>query len=146
MLHGDISNHRSFVIGFRCEGSFIKYKRDSPLDLLSNAIFGKTHNASVNQDILSLMNYIYFDTEYTVMLVIDSKNYTNEAKRFLGDFPFNQVANIINSISEVTMMLNTGAMDYYVSDDEKDLSLVNSRYAMTSQAFNTLLRRGLKRT
>ena len=145
MLHGDISNSRSFVIGFRCENSLLHYKDSSPSDKLLNIIKGKTKRAEVDQKVYSLMNYLYWNTEYTVMLVIDDKNYTKEAEEFLSDFPFNQVATVIRNISEITMMLNTGELTYFVSEDILDRNNVNSRYAVSVGEFNTILKRRVKR-
>lgn len=145
MLHNDLSNHRSFTIGFRCENNLLHYKEDSLKDFLFNAIKGKTKCAEVDQKVYSLMNYIYWNTEYTVVLVIDEKNYTKEAKEYLSDFPFNQVATVIKNVSEITMMLNTGELTYFVSDDTLDRQSVNSRYAVDVDTFNTILKRRVKR-
>ena len=145
MLRGDISNERSFVIGFRCEGSLLHYKNESMGDKLLNIIQGKTRRAEVDQKVYSLMNYIYWNTPYTVMLVIDEENYTREAQDYLENFPFNQVATVLKNISEVTMMLNTGEMTYFVSDDIIDRNSVNSRYAIDTDTLNTLLKRRVKR-
>ena len=145
MIHGDISNQRSFVIGFRCENSLLRYKDDTLKDKLANSLVGKTKRAEVDQKVYSLMSYIYWNTEYTVMLVIDEKNYTKEAEEFLADFPFNQVATVIKNVSEVTMMLNTGELTYFVSDDIIDRQSVNSRFAVDTDTFNTILKRRVKR-
>ena len=145
MQHGDISNQRSFVIGFRCENSLLHYKEEGVVNKVANAFFGKTSRAEVDQKVYSLMNYIYWNTEYTVVLVIDEKNYTKEAQEFLSDFPFNQVAVVLRNISEVTMMLNTGELTYYVSDDTLDRQSVNSKYAVDVDTFNTILKRRVKR-
>ena len=145
MLHNDISNQSSFVIGFRCENSLLHYKDSSPSDKLLNTIKGKTKRAEIDQKVYSLMNYIYWNTEYTIMLVIDEKNYTKEAQDFLADFPFNQVATVLKSVSEVTMMLNTGELTYYVSDDILDRQSVNSEYAVSVDKFNTILKRRINR-
>ena len=145
MLHGDISNQRSFVIGFRCENSLLHYKDESLKDKIMNSVTGKTKRAEVDQKVYSLMNYIYWNTEYTVVLVIDEKNYTKEAQDFLADFPFNQVATVLKNISEVTMMLNVGELTYFVSDDILDRQSVNSRFAVDTDTFNTILKRRVKR-
>ena len=144
-MHNDISNQRSFVIGFRCENSLLKYKEGSLKDFLLNLIKGKTKCAEVDAKVLSLMSYIYWNTEYTVALVIDEKNYTEEAREYLADFPFNQVATVIKSISEITMMLNTGELTYFVSNDTLDRQLVNSKYAVDVDTFNTILKRRVRR-
>ena len=140
MLRGDLSNHRSFAFGFRCEGSLLKYKDTGLKDKVLNLFSGKTHRAELNQDVLSLMNYIYWNTEYTVILVIDDDHYTEEAKTFLSDLPFNQVCNI-KSVSEITMMLNTGELSYYIDDNDESRYLVQSRYAITSKDLNIILKR-----
>lgn len=145
MLHGDISNHRSFVIGFRCENSLLHYKDDTLMDKVKNSIKGKTKRAEVDQKVYSLMSYLYWNTEYTVMLVIDEKNYTDEAKEYLADFPFNQVATVIKNVSEVTMMLTTGEMTYFVSDDIIDRQAVNNRYAVDTDTLNNILKRRVRR-
>ena len=145
MLHGDISNQRSFVVGVRCENNLLHYKDDSLIDKIANTIKGKTARAEVDQKVLSLMGYIYWNTEYTVVLIIDEKNYTEEAKKFLEDLPFNQVGTVLKSISEVTMMLNTGQLHYYISDDILDRQSVNSKYAVSVDEFNTILKRRVKR-
>lgn len=145
MQHGNISNQRSFVIGFRCENSLLHYKDKGSSDKLLNIIKGKTKRAELDEKVYSLMNYLYWNTEYTVMLVIDEKNYTKEAQEYLEDFPFNQVATVIKSVSEVTMMLNTGELSYYVSDDIIDRQSVNSRYAVDTDTFNNIMKRRVKR-
>lgn len=145
MLHNDISNQRSFVIGVRCENNLLRYKDDSLGDKIANAVRGKTARADIDQKVLSLMSYIYWNTEYTVVLIIDEKNYTEEAKKFLEDFPFNQVGVILKNISEVTMMLNTGQLSYYISDDVLDRYSVNSKYAVSVDEFNTILKRRVRR-
>lgn len=145
MQHGDISNQRSFVIGFRCEDSLLKYRDDSLGDKVMNAIKGKTNRAVVDPKVYSLMNYLYWNTEYTVMLIIDEKNYTKEAQEYLADFPFNQVATVLKNISEVTMMLHTGELTYFVSEDILDRQRANNKYAVSVDEFNTILKRRVKR-
>lgn len=145
MLRGDISNQRSFVIAFRCENSLLHYKDETLIDKVMNSVKGKTKRAEVDQKVYSLMNYLYWNTPYTVMLVIDEKNYTKEAQEFLADFPFNQVATVIKNISEVTMMLNTGELTYFISEDIIDRHSVNSKYAVDTNTFNTILKRRVKR-
>ena len=145
MLHNDISNQRSFVIGVRCEDNLLHYKEDGVINKVANTFKGKTARAEVDQKVLSLMSYIYWNTEYTVVLIIDQKNYTEEAKKYLEDFPFNQIGLVLKNISEVTMMLNTGELTYYVSDNIIDRNAVNNKYAVSVEEFNTILKRRVKR-
>lgn len=140
MLRGDIANQRSFAFGFRVENSLLQFRENGLIDHALNFFQGKYTRADVNEAVLSIMKYIYWNTEYTVCLVIDHKNYTDEAKAFLDDFPFNQVVNV-HSPSEVTMMLNSGELSYLVDDCDESRYRVQSSYAMTSQEINSLLRR-----
>lgn len=146
MLNGDISNQRSFVIGVRCEGTLFKMKDNSLKDKVLNRLRGSSIlRAEVNDKVLSLINYIYWNTDMTVHLIVDSKNYSKEVENYLTSFPCNQIGQIFTNISEVTMMLNTGELTYYISNDTIDLANVNSRYAVDVDTFNTKLRRHIKR-
>ena len=78
MQHGDISNQRSYVIGFRCEGTLFHLKEQHLVDKVLNSFLGKFKRADVDQKVLSLMDYIYNNTEYTIALVIDEKNFSKE--------------------------------------------------------------------
>lgn len=140
MLRGDISNQRSFMFGFRCEHSLLRLKDQNVIDKVLNLFAGKMHRAEVNEEVLSLMKYIYWNTEYTVTIVVDDENYTKEAQDFFSDLPFNQVLNV-RSVSQITMMLHTGEMTYYVDDNDETRHKVQSKYAITSQELGTLLRR-----
>ena len=140
MLRGNISNQRTFAFGFRCEGSLLKYKDNNLADKVLNWVNGKNHRAEVDEKIYSLMNYIFWNTEYTVFLVINDENYTDEAKEFLDDFPFNQVLNV-RSVSQITSMLYTGELNYYIDDNDQSRYEVQSKYAITSKELNTILKR-----
>lgn len=146
MLHGDISNQRSFIIGVRCEDCLVKFKNKGIKDKLLNFIKGKAHNAEIDSQVLSLMRYVYENTEYTVSLIVDKENYTQELKDMLEDMniPYNQVGLVITNISEVTMMLNTGELSIYVDSCYNRRALVNSRYVVDVDEFNTMLRRKVR--
>lgn len=139
MLHGDISNSRSFVIGVRCENTLFKIK-DSPIPFPFSY---KLKHAEVDEKVLSLINYLYWDTEMTVMLVIDDKHYTDKVAEFLKDYPFSQICNI-KSLSEITMMLNVGDLSYFVDNDKIELHNINSRYAVQFYEFDSMLKRNRK--
>ena len=144
MLHGDISNQQSFVIGFRCENSLLKYKDKKVTDKLLNVVKGKTSRAVVDPKVKSLMDYIYWNTEYTIVLIIDKDNYTKEAESFLSDYPYNRVYQV-SSVAEITMMLLTGDLTYFVSEDMLDRQRVNNKYAVDVDTFNSILKRRVKR-
>lgn len=142
MQHGDISNQRSYMIGFRCEGTLFHLKEQHLVDKVLNSFMGKFKRADVDQKVLSLMNYIYNNTEYTIALVIDEKNFSKEVEEFLADYPCNIITNC--SVGQLTSMLNMGQLSYLIENDTMNRSRVNSRYCMSFDEFNSLLRRGLK--
>lgn len=142
MQHGNISNQRSFVIGFRCEGTLLNLKEDKFSDKVLNTLFGKLKRADVNDKVLSFMNYIYNNTEYTISLVVDEKNYSKDLEDFLADFPCNVIHNC--TIGKLTSMLTTGELSYLVDDDIMNRSRINSKYCMSMDDFSVLLRKGLK--
>ena len=86
---------------------------------------------------------IYWDSVYTVFLVIDYSHYTDNVAEMFDNLSYNSVINVRN-ISEVTMLLNTGSLSYFVTNDKIDKQTVNSRYAVTVQEFNTILKRNRK--
>lgn len=141
MLNGDISNIRSACFGFRAENTLFELKNKSVIDKVANFFKGDLTRAKINKEVYSLMNYIYWNTEYTIMLVIDDALY-QKSKDFLADFPFNQVCNI-KSISEVTSMLFTGEMTYYI-DNSNTRYEVQNKYTMTSDELSTLISRKYK--
>lgn len=143
MRHGDISNVRGYVFGFRCEGSLLKYRDDGIVDFALNFMFGKSHRAEIDQRILGYMRHIYERTEHTVSLVVDRRNYTDELRSFLEDMnvPYNQVGLVVNRYTEITSMLNSGELSFYVDSDYNRRMLVNSQYAVDADGLDTIIRR-----
>ena len=142
MLRGDISNSQSFVFGFRYENSLVHYKDKTFSDKILNSLLGKESRAEIDRSVLSLMNHIYWDTEYTVALVIYDENYKklkNELESFQTDIPFSRIVNV-SSISQVTQMLNTGELSYYI-DNSESRELANSKFAITSSELHRVLRK-----
>lgn len=145
MLHGDISNNRSFNIGVRCEDCLLMIKDNSLMDKVANKLKNKLLRAKVNEEALSLMNYLYWETDMTVSLIIDKENYSPKIADFLADFPCNHIDTVLTNISEVTMRLNTGELTYYVDLDKNRLSAVNSKYAVELEEFNNIIKRRRER-
>lgn len=142
MLRGDISNSQSFVFGFRYENSLVHYKDKTFSDKILNSLLGKESRAEIDRSVLYLMTHIYWDTEYTVALVIDDKNYKklkSELESFQTDIPFSRIVNV-SSISQVTQMLNTGELSYYI-DNSENRELANSKFAITSSELHRVLRK-----
>lgn len=130
MKHGELSNTVGYSFGFRCEDFLIHFKESTLLDKAFNALFDKARRAEVNEEVLSFMEYLYRNTEYTVDLVVDRENYTPELKKLLDDMPFNRVV-LVDKLSQITTRLMIGDLTYYVDDNDERRSLVNSPHTRT---------------
>lgn len=130
MKHGELSNTVGYSFGFRCEDFLIHFKESTLLDKAFNALFDKARRAEVNEEVLSFMEYLYRNTEYTVDLVVDRENYTPELKKLLDDMPFNRVV-LVDKFSQITTRLMIGDLTYYVDDSDERRSLVNSPHTRT---------------
>lgn len=130
MKHGELSNTVGYSFGFRCEDFLIHFKETTLLDKAFNALFDKAKRAEVNEEVLSFMEYLYRNTEYTVDLVVDRDNYTPELKKLLDDMPFNRVV-LVDKPSQITTRLMIGDLTYYVDDSAERRSLVNSPHTRT---------------
>lgn len=130
MKHGELSNTVGYSFGFRCEDFLIHFKDTTLLDKAFNALFDKAKRAEVNEEVLSFMEYLYRNTEYTVDLVVDRENYTPELKKLLDEMPFNRVV-LVDKPSQITTRLMIGDLTYYVDDSAERRSLVNSPHTRT---------------
>ena len=130
MKHGELSNTVGYSFGFRCEDFLIHFKDTTLLDKVFNALFDKAKRAEVNEEVLSFMEYLYRNTEYTVDLIVDRENYTPELKKLLDEMPFNRVV-LVDKPSQITTRLMIGDLTYYVDDSAERRSLVNSPHTRT---------------
>lgn len=130
MKHGELSNTVGYSFGFRCEDFLIHFKETTLLDKAFNALFDKAKRAEVNEEVLSFMEYLYRNTEYTVDLIVDRENYTPELKKLLDEMPFNRVV-LVDKPSQITTRLMIGDLTYYVDDSAERRSLVNSPHTRT---------------
>lgn len=139
MLHGDLANHVSYTIGFRCVDFLIKYRDTKFTDKVLNALLGKTKRAEVDVKVRDTMEFLYRNTEYNVDLVIENKDYTEELKQVIDNLPFNRVV-LIDKMSQISHRLLIGDLTLYVDDDDYRRSLVNSQYAIPLSELNNHLR------
>ena len=137
MKHGDISNQQNFIVAVRLEDTLLK-KRGNKITGIVDMLFHTDLSYSIDDDVLSLVQYIYRRTDYTVLLVVD-KNAHISTSDFMELFPFAILA--IDNESEISMKLLTGDITYYIDDDDYRRSLVNNKYAVSYEEFNTILRR-----
>ena len=137
MKHGDISNQKNFIVAVRLEDTLLK-KRGNKITGIVDMLFHTDLSYSIDDDVLSLVQYIYRRTDYTVLLVVDKKAHISTSD-FMELFPFAILA--IDNESEISMKLLTGDITYYIDDDDYRRSLVNNKYAVSYEEFNTILKR-----
>ena len=137
MKHGDISNQQNFIVAVRLEDTLLK-KRGNKITGIVDMLFHTDLSYSIDDDVLSLVQYIYRRTDYTVLLVVD-KNAHISTSDFMELFPFAILA--IDNESEISMKLLTGDITYYIDDDDYRKRNVNNKYAVSYEEFNTILRR-----
>jgi hypothetical protein len=140
MLNGNLSNTAGITIAFRCEDCLIHYRESNFKDKVLNSILGKAKRAEVDPSVLKAMEYIYRQTEYTVDIVVENKNYSTELESILSDLPFNRVI-LIDKDVQVSHRLMTGDITYYVDTKESRRSLVNNKYALSLEELNQQIRR-----
>lgn len=140
MKHGELSNTVGYSFGFRCEDFLIHFKDTTLLDKAFNALFDKAKRAEVNEEVLSFMEYLYRNTEYTVDLIVDRENYTPELKKLLDEMPFNRVV-LVDKPSQITTRLMIGDLTYYVDDSAERRSLVNSPHTRTLREITQEIKR-----
>ena len=139
MLHNNISNVRNAVIGVRCENTLFKLKDG----IIPMPFHYRLKHSEVNKKVLNLVNYLFWETEMTVVLIIDDEHYSTRVEEYIDNFPFGQIYNV-KSLSEVTMMLNTGDLSYFIDNDKIELHNLNSKYAMDFDTFNGIIKRNRK--
>ena len=140
MKHGELSNEVGYSFGFRCEDFLIHFKDATIVDKALNALFDKARRAEVNEEVTSIMEYLYRNTEYTVDVVVDRENYTPAMKELLDSLPFNRVV-LVDKPSQITSRLMMGDLTYYVDDNEERRSLVNSPHTRSLQGLMQEIKR-----
>lgn len=140
MLGGNISNVVGDCVGVVCVGTVVKFK-DSLLDKVASAIFGKYKRAYLDDKVLSFMNYLYRKTEITLDLIIFRDEKTDELMKFLEDsaVPYSRIV-IVDRPVHITSRLMLGDLTYVLCQDTELLSLINHKWAMTLEKLSDILR------
>ena len=145
MMHGDISNIVSSSFGFRLDG-FLLNTRSPQFTGMTGLVeylksrFGTVNDKLFNQQAVSVMSRISLKTEYSTPIIIDSAFLSENVQDLVDDnLPYSSIF-VINKQSEVTDLLNSGIITYYVDDNLDRISATNSPYAYTlsdiTQKFN----------
>lgn len=136
MMHGDISNIVSSSFGFRLDGFLLntcspQFTGMTGLINYLKSRFGSVNDPLFNQQAVSVMSRISLKTEYSTPIIVDSTFVTKDVQELVDDnLPYSSVI-IIEKQSDVTDLLNSGIITYYVDDSLDRISATNSPYAYT---------------
>lgn len=139
MMHNDLSNMSGVTIGFRCVDFLVKFKKEGLKDNLLNIIVGKEKRADIDESVKNFMEYLFRNTEFNVDLVIEEKEYTEGLKELIDTMPFSRVV-IVSKLSQISQRLLTGDLTYYVDSDINRLNQINSKYAVTFEQLQKLIK------
>lgn len=137
MKHGEISNQLPLVIAFRFEGTVAKLKTNKINDFLRNRLKLKS-TYEFDNDVIDIMERIYYRTEYTVDLVVERSNYENCSWIF-EELPFSRVI-VMDRLSQITSRIIMGDVTYYVDNLENNRNQVNSKYAVDLKGLSSILK------
>ena len=107
-------------------------------DKVLNALSGHKR-VVVNEDVKSLVEYIYMSTDMRVVLVIFEDEYSDYLMDAIKDVPYSEIARVKRP-SFISSKLNTGVISYYVDNDDRTRSLVNSQWTMPVNKIGRILR------
>ena len=139
MKHGDLSNRVRATFGFMCEDFVIEFKEDTFADKIYNKLFGKLKRAEVNPLVVSAMEHIFRNTEYTVDLLVMDVNYPG-LKKIINDLPFCRIV-LYNKYSQITSRLLTGDLTYVVDSQTNRMGLINNPHVIDLETLSQMTRR-----
>lgn len=137
LKNNNISNRVAPNIAFRVEDFLLEYKDKTILDDLSNLLTGKLYRAEKNKLVISTLYKILQHTDYTADLVMLKRNASDRVKERLVDLPFSNLI-LVEDVDEITLMLNTGRIKYYVDKKER-LSRINNEYAISLERARNII-------
>jgi hypothetical protein len=137
LKNNNISNRVAPNIAFRVEDFLLEYKDKTILDDLSNLLTGKLYRAEKNKLVISTLYKILQHTDYTADLVMLKRNASDRVKERLDDLPFSNLI-LVEDVDEITLMLNTGRIKYYVDKKER-LSRINNEYAISLERARNII-------
>ena len=129
MLHGDLACTYGTVVAVRCVGTLLHVKQGGLFNHFGS-IQSKIMKADIDENVMSVMNYIYRQTENIIDLVLLDSEYSDELEEWLIErFPFNRLI-VVKGASQISSRLHVGDITYYVDNDASFRSRVGSEYAV----------------
>lgn len=136
MKNGDISNRGSLVIAFRVEDTIIKRNSNSEFaEFLRN--FNRLYDYSIDVGAISVINRLYRNYDYNIVLVANSNNENKSILRsVLKRFPFCDCMFVNpNRVSEIETNLLVKEWEYYIDDKDSRRAKLPSSSAVSLKEF-----------
>ena len=137
MKHGEISNQLPLVIAFRLEGTVANLKSSKISKFLRDKLKLKS-TFELNDNVIAIMERIYYRTEFTVDLVVERDTYDNCSWVF-DDLPFSRII-IMDKLSQITTRILMGDITYYVDNNANNRSQVNNSNAVDLKGLSAILK------
>lgn len=138
MKNGDISNRGSYTIAFRIEDTIIKKNSNSGFsEFMRN--FNRLYDYSIDVGAMSVINRLYRNYDYNIVLVANSNNDNKSAiHSVLKKLPFCDCVYVNpNRVSEIETNLIIEEWEYYVDDNDRRRSKITSSSAVSLKDFLT---------
>lgn len=140
MLYNDLSNKGAETIAFRVENCLLEYKEEGLMNKTLNLLKGKNERATINEEMLRRLVFLYKKTDFNIALVVDEEHY-----RGLEDFlienrvPFSELV-VTRKPVDIAIKLNVGDFYYYVDTDVKRMYAIGNINCLSPNAFDLIVR------
>lgn len=144
MKNNNLSNRSAMCILVRVEDFLVNYKDSTVWDKFVNIFMSKESRATLNDEVLSLLWMIFRNTDMTVDLVIDKKNYSKIIEEVhLAELPYGRLIQIDKPV-QISTKLNIGEYAYYIDNNPERMSLVGNKRAISLEQINIYLKGGYR--
>jgi len=140
MKNNNLSNRGAPCILIKVEDFLVEYKNKNAWDKVANLLVGKENRATLNEDVVSAMFFIFRKTDMTVDLTCDEGS-SLILKSLLEDLPFGRLLEIKKPV-QIAVKLNKGEYLYYVDCDQERMSVISHRRCITLTELMNELRGG----
>ena len=136
MKNGDISNRGSYTIAFRIEDTIIKKNSNSGFSDFMRK-FNRLYDYSIDVRAMSVINRLYRNYDYNIVLVVNSNNDNKSAiHSVLKKLTFCDCVYVNpNRVSEIETNLIIEEWEYYIDDNERRRSKITSASAVSLRDF-----------
>ena len=131
MKNGNISNKSLPLVLVRIEDTLLHEQKTKIKDKIQNLIKGSLNNSLVDRDRLCYVLRMSKETEFSVVLGLDTSKKFDPQIYGLGGFHIMTLDNI----NHIRYLIESGIVDYYLDENKERISLLSNNRAMTIDEF-----------